>query len=372
MVALRRAGGGRRLRAAVVGAGFAGLAAARVLTEAGAEVVVLEARDRVGGRVWSHALADSSVVELGAEFILPGHDTVRRYAADLGLKLYEKGTTYGDREPRGGPPVTRDELAAVVERVATHANEAETLPALLHRLGVAAGAREAILARIEVTTAYPADDQPSTVLADSGTAFGDFATHGIAGGNQRLADELARRVDVRLSSPVRRIAWSEYRVDVDGTRFDACVVAVPADAELAFEPTLDRPPVRYGRTSKLFLPLAEPAAPSATLSVPGRFWTYTQLAPSGDPLPVACSFGRPADDWPAAVRALRPDLDYSDAEPVRSDWTTAYSVTPVDRAPVGPIAFAGEHTAREWHALMEGALRSGERAAQATLSRTAR
>src|SRR5205823_100457 len=51
-------------------------------------------------------------VELGAEFVLPGYEVLRETAAQLGLELFEKGTLYGDREPRGGPPVTRDELVA--------------------------------------------------------------------------------------------------------------------------------------------------------------------------------------------------------------------------------------------------------------------
>jgi monoamine oxidase len=41
-------------------------------------------------------------------------------------------------------------------------------------------------------------------------------------------------------------------------------------------------------------------------------------------------------------------------------------------APVGPIHFAGEHTAGEWHALMEGAVRTGERAAAEILAATTR
>jgi monoamine oxidase len=76
--------------------------------------------------------------------------------------------------------------------------------------------------------------------------------------------------------------------------------------------------------------------------------------------------------WAAAVRLLRPDLPYADAEPVLATWPGgAYSArslsSPLEddalAEPVGPIAFAGEHTAREWHGLMEGALRSGLRAA---------
>jgi monoamine oxidase len=61
------------VKAAVVGAGLAGLTAARELHRAGADVVVLEARDRVGGRVWSQELANGAIVERGAEFLLPGN-----------------------------------------------------------------------------------------------------------------------------------------------------------------------------------------------------------------------------------------------------------------------------------------------------------
>jgi monoamine oxidase len=77
------------------------------------------------------------------------------------------------------------------------------------------------------------------------------------------------------------------------------------------------------------------------------------------------------------VRRLRPDLEYADGRPLLSTWHDdpwargAYSVrtlsSPLDdealARPVGPVAFAGEHTAGGWHALMEGALRSGRRAA---------
>ena len=64
--------------------------------------------------------------------------------------------------------------------------------------------------------------------------------------------------------------------------------------------------------------------------------------------------------------------DYADAEPVRSDWEHAYSVHPGGGwAQVGPFVFAGEHTAGDWHALMEGALRSGERAAADVMRRAA-
>jgi monoamine oxidase len=381
-------------RVIVVGAGFAGLAAAWTLERRGAEVTVLEARGRVGGRVHSVSLPGGSVVELGAEFVLPGHDTLRRFAADQGLLLYEKGTLYGDREPRGGPPVDRAEIADALERIAGVASADESLSDALARLDVTAGAREAILARIEVSTAYPAEDQPSAVLAGGAAHFGGFASHGIAGGNQRLAESIAGGLrSVRLETPVERVTYSSAGVTVRAGGADvaanACVIAVPAPLvhSIVFDPPLPDwkrnaiAAVRSGSAAKLFLPLARPAGPSATLSVPGRFWTYTQLSPQGGELPVACSFaGSPAgvERLDAdAVRALRPDLAFHPAaDQIRSTWDDdpwalgAYSAdslsSPLDEAalaaPVETLAFAGEYTAGPRHALMEGALLSGVRA----------
>ena len=78
---------------------------------------MFEARDRVGGRVWSRELPSGGVVEMGAEFILPDNSVIRETAARLGLALFDKGTTYGDREPRGGTAGdARDELVAALRR----------------------------------------------------------------------------------------------------------------------------------------------------------------------------------------------------------------------------------------------------------------
>ena len=93
----------------VVGAGLAGLSAADELRSAGHDTVVLEARDRVGGRVWSHELPNGAVVEMGAEFILPGSSVTRELVDRLGLGLWDKGMRYGRREVRGrtGPSPVR-------------------------------------------------------------------------------------------------------------------------------------------------------------------------------------------------------------------------------------------------------------------------
>jgi hypothetical protein len=100
----------------VVAAGLAGLSAARTLTGAGRSVVVLEARDRVGGRTLNHRVSGGHVADLGGTWIGPTQNAVAALAAELGLATfaqvddgdavyYRDGvrTTY----PSGVPPGAR-------------------------------------------------------------------------------------------------------------------------------------------------------------------------------------------------------------------------------------------------------------------------
>jgi monoamine oxidase len=112
---------GRVTEVIVVGAGLAGLHAARRLHRAGVAVTVLEARDRAGGRTWSQALRSGAVIERGGELIAPGADVLRGLAAELGLEPIRAGSRstggrcrIGPRRPRRswrrsrrGPPGTR-------------------------------------------------------------------------------------------------------------------------------------------------------------------------------------------------------------------------------------------------------------------------
>jgi monoamine oxidase len=393
------------MRVAVIGAGLAGLAAADALRRDGADVVVLEARDRVGGRVWSVPFA-GGVAERGAEFVFPGDEVFHATARRLGLSLYRKGTHYGDREPRGGPPVSPEELEDAVARLGGVARTGTVLDALAS-LGVSPGAAEAIAARVEVSSAYPAADLDSSVLAETGAGFGRFDTFTVAGGNDRVARKLAAPLGpaLLLGQAVEEIVWDGRSARVRSAELEVwaerVVVTVPAPAAIGirFDPPLPGATMgalaraRYGQAAKLHLALRMPAEPSAVLAVPARYWTYTQLGPDGAPAPFAAAFaGTPGalerlrvwagpGRWAAAVAALRPELQLDPATALLSTWHDdrwaqgAYSArshsSPLDSAqlarPVGPFAFAGEHTAGEWHGLMEGALRSGVRAARDVL-----
>src|SRR5919199_4322087 len=106
---------------AIVGAGLAGLTAARELQAKGLEPVVLEARDRVGGRTLNEPLGDGQVVEVGGQWIGPTQDRIAALAREVGvdtfpthvagerlIELDGKLTRYSGRIPRIGPAVLVD------------------------------------------------------------------------------------------------------------------------------------------------------------------------------------------------------------------------------------------------------------------------
>ena len=392
----------------VVGAGFAGLAAATELAGAGIDVAVVEARDRVGGRVWSQSLdtqdGTAAVIERGGEFILSGYTQLRALADEHRLSLADTGMSYYVREPRGIAGVDSVALGRAGNIVARTARTApgSSVVDVIDAAGIPAPLAEAVRARVEISCALEAERLRPGVL-EHVASFEPLPSHRIAGGNQGLARAMARALGaarVELGAPVRALdrRGRRIRVIVESGELEAdrVVLAVPLRVvrELQIDPPLPAwkrdalARVEIGHAAKLHVPLAAPATTSAVMSVPHRFWCWTATEADGRVAPVLSAFaGSPAalrrlavtdgaDTWIGRVRDLRQDLALVPSAAVLTTWDDdrwaqgayrADGLAEIDEAqleaPVDGLHFAGEYAAGAWSGLMEGALRSGARAA---------
>ncbi|HEU4700989.1 MAG TPA: flavin monoamine oxidase family protein [Conexibacter sp.] len=268
----------------VVGAGLAGLTAARALRRAGADVVVLEARERVGGRVLNHELGDGKVVEVGGQWVGPTQDRALALIAELGLETFDTHTagrnlfehqgrisSYAGAIPRVSPPALLDTQVAIgrLTRMAQRVDpaapwqapraarwDAETVASWSRRHMRTRLGRDLIqLACEAVWAADPADVSLLHFLAYAKAAGGLdplISTEGgaqqtrVVGGSQRIPLALAEELGeaVLLGQPVRRIAHGGDGVLVQAesasVRARQAVVAIsPALAgRLVYDPAL--------------------------------------------------------------------------------------------------------------------------------------
>ncbi len=397
--------------AVVVGAGLAGLSTALALHDAGVPVTVLEARDRVGGRVWSVTLGNGATAELGAEWIMPGDELLLGLAARFSLPAVEAGVDYTLREARGLNAASVAEQRAhlaIANRVRAGIGEGEaasmTLGAFLDAVPGSDAQRIALAMRLQGTCA--ADLSRVTLrITDAERAFspGAGVYRRLGPGNQALAVAIAAALpDVRLGERVAAVAYDAGGVTVRTAageiRAAAAIVAVPAPtaARLRFEPALPDDlatalrELPMGVASKLAVATADPPSRRALQSTELPMWCWAANGADGRPRPCLASFaGSPSAQealrtaegdpgpWVVRLHALNPDLTFV-GEPRMQAWATdpltsgAYSAwddRSWDRMElfsriVGRVAFAGEHTAGAAHSgTMEGALRSGVRAA---------
>lgn len=269
----------------VVGGGLAGLTAARDLAAAGLSPLVLEARDRVGGRTLNQDIGEGKVVELGGQWIGPTQDRVAKLAAELGLETFptydegkrvvfidERRLEYkGDYPTRINPAVLVDfgQALARVERLAKRVPlekpwtapkakewDGQTFESWVRRNTTTRRARQFFQATVQGVF--------STELSNLSLLHFLFYAHSggslqkligvrdcaqqdrFVGGSQLLAMEMAKGLgdSVRLRSPVRRIRQSDGGVVVegDGTSMSArsVVVAVPPTlaGRIDFDPPL--------------------------------------------------------------------------------------------------------------------------------------
>ena len=405
-------------RVAVVGAGFAGLAAACDLQRSGLEVTVLEARRRVGGRVRSATLANGAVVELGAEWVEERDRTVRDLARDLGVALAPVGIGFIRREVAAGTPVAeaeQEEAERVTRKALARLDDVTarrlTLGPFVDNLPLRDPQRRLLRARLQGS--YGAD-LGTIALRSLGGGFGTEESAGYlraAAGNQSLGEAMARRLgDLRLGREVVTVGWSERGVSVlaaggegvqggtEALQADAAVLAVPHTilARLEFRPALPEALGRalaalpMGVAAKLAVATAAPPPLRARQDVAVPYWCWTGRGADGHARPALTAFAgsrppletlRTAEGdpgpWLARLRALNPDLAF-EGDALLKDWSvdplargcySAFDNPSWDRTdllsrPAGRLAFAGEHTAGMESGTMEGALRSGLRAAE--------
>jgi monoamine oxidase len=281
---------------AIIGAGFAGLTAARALTRAGASVVVLEARDRVGGRTFDVTLDDGTVLEMGGQWIGPKQTRIHALLGELGIgttPTYTAGDfiTIIDGQLHRHAGELPDDLGAattagIEAALAELETLAETVPLEAPWLAPDAerldgrtmadwletsvsdvGAKAFMRAVVEGIFVRTAGEVPMLDFLFHARTAGSFAEaigfeggaqqDRIVGGPQGVAKRVAAELGdaVVLDAPVRRIEQGSSRigVDTDRGRFEADHVIVATSPMLAgrieFSPAL--PAIRDGLSQRM-------------------------------------------------------------------------------------------------------------------------
>ena len=436
----------------IVGGGFAGLSAADRLVSTGASVLVLEGRDRVGGRSYTGEVAGVKV-DLGATWVSPRHTAIRELAARVGCtttRQFAQGRNVqwlaGKRRTYSGtiPPVSP---AGVVDmaRVQT------ALEKLVGTIDVDAAWESPDAARLDSISfgewldqkrALPSTRALMTLMSKVqwGASPGDVSLlHALRyiraagdmnhmldvdGGQQQdritettqeIAQRLAKQLGDRvvLNAPVRRIAQDEQGVSVHTGSATirakhAIVTTAPAHrAAIEFEPALSDTAEgltrtwRMGALSKALVAYEKPfwradGLSGEAVTDTGTVFITFDVSPGADGPGVLMAFCDPRvfDGFSPDVRRNRvlrqladlygaqanEPIDYVDhcwgtdtfapggpnpAAPPYASTTYARALT----EPHGRVEWAGTETAGEWAGCMNGAVLTGQRAAERIIAR---
>ncbi len=450
----------RRADVVVVGAGIAGLTAARALRRQGRSVIVMEARERVGGRTWNKSIGGGEVSDLGAAFVGPTQDRVLALIKSLGIKIFP---TYNEGQnvqflrgvrtlyPADGlppdPDVTGDLIGALaLDKLAAQVGvdapwsspraaefDSQTLETwaqanLKTEIGRKVfetavqpnwGAEPRDLSLLYVLFYIAAagnEKNPGSIIRLISTPGGAQESR-VEGGTQLISLRMAKALGkkrVELGVPVKSIRQHNGRVTVeaDGLVVHArrAIVAIPPTLtnEIEFHPKLP------AKRAQLIQRIPQGTLIKAEAVYDKAFWRAAGLSgqavadvgparttfdssPRGATPGVMLGFvgGHDARLWSgrsaAARRAavLKNFADYYGAAALKpkkyfeQDWTqevwtrgcpvgytapgVLYEYGPALRRPVGNVHWAGTETSTYWIGYMDGAVRSGERAAREVL-----
>ncbi|MGB1236911.1 MAG: flavin monoamine oxidase family protein [Pseudomonadales bacterium] len=429
--ACRQQGAGKRANPEsilVIGAGISGLAAAQALAKAGHRVSVLEARERIGGRVWTSHLWPSSAVDLGASWIHGVEANPLTALADT-LNLPRASTDYDNQAIYGlaGTALTAQEQRALqklshqlLEVLEDDATESDSLLDVLQRSSfwqaLTPSERSSALHLLNTTIEHEFSgalhELSATDLDDSEAFSGSDVI--FPNGYSAIAEHLAKGLDIKLEQTVKRIHLDGAQVSVttehDVFIADRAVITLPLgvlkSGAVQFEPAL--PAVKqasiqnlgFGLLDKLFLKFpsifwdAKAEIINSISHEHGRWNEWLNIgAYTGAPILLgfnAADYARKVQHWSDAeivadAMAVLRSLYGSDI-PAPESWQIsrwaldpfargAYSFNAVgssrsDRAVLAEsveerLFFAGEATALDYPATVHGAYLSGLKAAEA-------
>ena len=247
----------------IIGAGVAGLAAARKLIHAGARVVILEARDRIGGRLLTlHEPGLSVPIELGAEFVHAEAEETRDVARQAGIAVTDLGgQRMQSRDGRLRPmPGFEKKLHQVMARLDGDADPDRPFAEALRRLRLPPETKRLATRFVEGFHGADAALVSERFLAGSADDEEALRIARVDGGYDGIVNAIASTVtqNLRLSHIVTRVRWKAGRVEVESEaasgrrrpdiRARAAIVAVPwgvltaragQKGRIEFEPALD-------------------------------------------------------------------------------------------------------------------------------------
>jgi monoamine oxidase len=353
----------------VVGAGLSGLSAARAIARAGHSVVVLEARERVGGRTWNRPITGGSYIDAGAEFVGPTQDRIKALAQAVGLETFPtyntgsnvywkdgKRETYAASGPTGiapPDPAYLPDIVQIVQRLNTMAGEVdveapweakealewdsqtfytwlkanEANPDFIRLASTATDAifgqepRDlSLLYAVFYMAASGDENNPGTFERNFQTA-GGAQEERIVGGTQQISLRVAAELgtSVVLKAPVQKITQTAkgVRVKAKGGSVSAklAIVAVPPAlaARIEYEPLL-----------------------------PALRDQFTQRAPMGSYAKVDVVY--PTPFW-------REEGLTGQAVSVNGPVRVTFDSTPKEGSPGVLLGFIGGSDARKWYAL---------------------